>query len=104
MGSYFWDTLYYCSDPAYAITFSNCDGQTVAVLECSVKKNSFEAYPGTVPGYKPHEDDDPNGLEWRFTNPAAIEIISILFIPAMNSRMAAVKTRIKKFGIDPNAM
>lgn len=95
-------SIHYCSDPAYAVSFSNGDQRLLAVLECSVKKNSYGPFPSTVPGYQSHPDDDANALEWRFTNPAAIEIISILFIPVIKSRIEAARLRASKLGVNPN--
>jgi ankyrin repeat protein len=97
-------SIYYCSDPAYAVTFSDGDQRLIAVLECSLKENSFGAFPCTVPGYVAHPDDNVKAIEWRLTNPAAIEIISILFIPVIKSRIAAARLRANKLGVDPNAV
>jgi hypothetical protein len=97
-------SIHYCTDPAYAIPFMDGDRSLLAVLECSVKKKSYTCHESTVPGYKPHPDDDTSALEWRLTNPAAFEIISILFIPMMKSRKAAVRMRASKLGVDPNAV
>lgn len=96
-------SIHYCSDPAYAITFSDEDQRLLAVLECGVKKD-FTSHPCTVPGYKPNPADDINNIEWRFNNPAAIEILSILFIPIIKSRIAEAKLRAEKIGFDPNAI
>jgi hypothetical protein len=95
-------SIHYCSDPVYAVTFSDGDQRLLAVLECSVKNDSYGAFQSTVPTYVPHPDDDVDAMEWRFTNPAAIEIISILFIPVMQSRIAAAKSRANKLGVNPN--
>ncbi|UJR34415.1 hypothetical protein I4U23_021822 [Adineta vaga] len=97
-------SIYYCSDPAYAVTFSDGDQRIVAVLECSVKSNSFDIIPSTVSNYKLHPTDDPNGLEWRFTNPADIDILSVLFIPQIKSRIAEAKLRANKLGVNPNEL
>jgi hypothetical protein len=51
-----------------------------------------------------HPDDNVKAIEWRLTNPAAIEIISILFIPVIKSRIAAARLRANKLGVDPNAV
>ena len=96
-------SLHYCSDPAYAVTFSDEDQRLLAVFECGVKQE-YTPHPCTVPGYKPHPDDDINKIEWRFTNPAAIEILSVLFIPIIRSRIAQAKLRAGKLGFDPNAI
>ncbi|CAF0731415.1 unnamed protein product [Adineta steineri] len=95
-------SIHYCSDPVYAVTFSDGDERLVAVLECAVKRDAFKAFPSTVPGYKGHEGDDLTAIEWRLTNPAAIEIISILFIPQIKSRIAAARLRAGKLGVNPN--
>ncbi|CAF1656092.1 unnamed protein product [Adineta ricciae] len=95
-------SIYYCSDPAYAVTFSDGDQRVVAVLECSVKDGKFDIIPSTVSTYKPHPTDDPKSLEWRFTNPADIEILSVLFIPQIRSRIAEAKCRAAKLGVNPN--
>ena len=95
-------SIHYCSDPAYAVTFSDGDRCLIAVLECSVKDKSFETFKSTVPGYVPHPDDDINKIEWRLTNPAAIEIISILFIPVIKSKTAAARLRADKLGVNPD--
>jgi ankyrin repeat protein len=97
-------SIHYCSDPVYAVTFTAGDQRLIAVLECSVKKGSFEAFPSTVTEYTPHPTDDINAIEWRLTNPAAIEIISILFIPVIKSRIQAARLRADKLGVDPNAV
>lgn len=96
-------SIHYCSDPTYAVTFSDEDQRLLAVFECGVKKD-YSSHPCTVPGYKPHPDDDINNIEWRFTNPAAIEILSVLFIPIIRSRIAEAKLRAGKLGFDPNAI
>ncbi|UJR11912.1 hypothetical protein I4U23_016090 [Adineta vaga] len=95
-------SIHYCSDPVYAVTFSDDDQRLIAVLECSIKRNLFDKFSSTVKDYKPHPTDDPNGLEWRLTNPAAIEIISVLFIPQVKSRIAIAKLRANKLGVNPN--
>jgi hypothetical protein len=43
-------------------------------------------------------------MEWRFTNPAAIEINSILFISALDSKAAAARLRAAKLGVDADAV
>ena len=95
-------SISYCSDPAYAVTFTDGDQQIIAVLECAVKDKSYKSFPCTVPGYKPHPSDDIQNIEWRFTNPADIEILSVLFIPLVTSRLTAAKIRAKKLSLDPN--
>ena len=102
-GIFLSSSIHYCSDPAYAVTFSDGDRRLLAILECGVKKQ-FTSHPCTVPGYKPHKDDDINNIEWRFTNPAAIEILSILFIPIIRSRIEEAKLRADKLGFDPAAI
>ncbi|CAF0971206.1 unnamed protein product, partial [Rotaria sordida] len=54
--------------------------------------------------YVAHEGDDINAIEWRLTNPADIEIISVLFIPVIISKTEAVKSRAKKLGVNPNSV
>ncbi|CAF3449364.1 unnamed protein product [Rotaria sp. Silwood2] len=78
-------SVHYCSDPGYAATFTDGDRCLIPVLECSVKKDSFQAFPCMAPTYKPHPNEEINAIEWRLTNPAAIEIISVLLIPVMKS-------------------
>ncbi len=97
-------SIHYCSDPAYAVSFSNGDQQLLAVLECSVKDGAYGYFKSTVPGYVPHPDDDINAMEWRFTNPAAIEINSILFISVLESKATAARLRASKLGVDPDAV
>ncbi|CAF3150767.1 unnamed protein product [Rotaria sp. Silwood2] len=97
-------SVHYCSDPCYAVTFSHNDERLIAVLECSVKSGSYESFPCTVQDYKPHPSDNMQAIEWRLTNPAAIEIISVLFIPINKSRSKAAISRAKKLGVDPNDM
>jgi hypothetical protein len=67
-----------------------------------VKRDEFKAFPSTVTEYKGHEGDDLDAIEWRLTNPAAIEIISILFIPQIKSRIEAARLRASKLGVNPN--
>ncbi|CAF3923853.1 unnamed protein product [Rotaria sp. Silwood1] len=97
-------SIHYCSDPAYAVTFTYNDECLIPVLECSVKDGSFESFKCTVPGYVAHPDDDMNTIEWRLTNPADVVIISILFIPVITSKTEAAQSRAKKLGIDPNSV
>ncbi|CAF4864998.1 unnamed protein product [Rotaria sp. Silwood1] len=97
-------SIHYCSDPAYAVTFTYNDECLIPVLECSVKDGSFKSFKCTVPGYVAHPDDDMNTIEWRLTNPANIMIISILFIPMIKSKAEASRLRAKKLGVDPNSV
>ncbi|CAF1103316.1 unnamed protein product [Rotaria sordida] len=89
-------SIYYCSDPAYAITFTYKDERLIAVLECTVKKESFSTHPSTVKTYVAHKGDDINAIEWRLENTAHIEIISVLLIPVIKSKTEAVKARTEK--------
>lgn len=95
-------SVYYCSDPCYAVTFTHNDERLLPVLECAVKDGYFTVHKCTVKSYTAQENEDLSKMEWRFTNPAAIEILSVLFIPVMESRKDAAKTRAKKLGVDPN--
>ncbi|CAF1486140.1 unnamed protein product [Rotaria sordida] len=94
-------SIHYCSDPAYAVTFAHNDECLISVLECSLKDGSFKSFKSTVPSYVAHEGDDINAIEWRLTNPADIEIISVLFIPVIISKTEAANSRAKKLGADP---
>ncbi|CAF1054132.1 unnamed protein product [Rotaria sp. Silwood1] len=73
-------------------------------LQCSVKDGTFNSFKSIVPNYVAHPGDDINAIEWRLTNPADIEIISVLFIPVTKSITEAVQARTKKLGIDPNSV
>ncbi|UJR21018.1 hypothetical protein I4U23_024118 [Adineta vaga] len=95
-------SIHYCSDPVYAITFPFNDQEMIAVLDCRIANDSFRAFPGTVSHYKPHPTDNVNGLEWRLQSPAAIQIVGIIFIPVIVSRMAAARLRASKLGVNPN--
>ncbi|CAF1440298.1 unnamed protein product [Adineta ricciae] len=95
-------SIHYCSDPVYAVTFPYKDQQMIAVLDCRIRKDSFDAFPSTVKHYKPHPDDDVTGLEWRLQSPSAIQIVGIIFIPVITSRTAAVRLRANKLGVNPN--
>ncbi|CAF2502916.1 unnamed protein product [Rotaria sp. Silwood2] len=97
-------SIYYCSDPVYAVTFSHDDQRMIAVLECRVKKDAFGAFPSTVSTYKAHPSDNLKAIEWRITCPAAIRITGILFIPVIKSRTEAARLRAKKLDVDPNAL
>ncbi|CAF4571104.1 unnamed protein product, partial [Rotaria sp. Silwood1] len=97
-------SIYYCSDPAYAVTFTYNDERLICLLECSVKDGTFNSFKSIVPNYVAHPGDDINAIEWRLTNPADIEIISVLFIPVTKSITEAVQARTKKLGIDPNSV
>ncbi|CAF1298596.1 unnamed protein product [Rotaria sp. Silwood1] len=97
-------SIHYCSDPAYAVTFTYEDECLIPVLECSVKNNSFKAFKSTVPSYVAHQDDDINAIEWRLTNPADIEIISVLFIRLITSKNEAARLRAEKLGVDPTSV
>ncbi|CAF1303797.1 unnamed protein product [Rotaria sp. Silwood1] len=89
-------SVYYSSDPTYAISFSHGDQQLIPVLECSVKNESYVTYPGTVGGYTKHPGDDLNALEWRVNDPKNIEINAILFITKIESIAASKMARITK--------
>ncbi|CAF2615292.1 unnamed protein product [Rotaria sp. Silwood2] len=89
-------SVYYSSDPTYAIPFSHGDQQLIPVLECSVKDKSYSTYPGTVGGYTKHPGDDVNALEWRINDPKNIEINAILFITQIESIAASKMARITR--------
>jgi hypothetical protein len=88
-------SIHYSCDPVYAATFSAGDQQLIPVLECSVKCDSYHAYPGTVRGYTAHRSDNMKALEWRVKNPTDIEINSILFITKINSIAVSRTDRLK---------
>ncbi|CAF4534237.1 unnamed protein product [Rotaria sp. Silwood2] len=94
-------SIHYCSDPAYAVTFTHGDERLICLLECSVKDDSFKGFKSTVKTYVAHPDDDINTIEWRLENPANIEIISVLFIPVIKSKVEEAILRAKKLGVDP---
>jgi ankyrin repeat protein len=89
-------SIYYSSDPTYATPFSDGDRQLIPVLECSVKRGSYDVYPGTVGGYTAQPGDDMQALEWRVKDPASIEINGVLFITKIDSIAAAKMVRMKK--------
>ncbi|CAM2701482.1 unnamed protein product [Rotaria socialis] len=93
-------SIHYCSDPAYGVQFQHDDESLIAVLECTVKDKSFTRYKCTVPNYVAHPDDDINNIEWRLSNPAELEIISVLFIPLVTSITETAQARAKKFAVD----
>ncbi|CAF0937556.1 unnamed protein product [Rotaria sordida] len=97
-------SIHYCSDPVYAVSFSNNDQLTIVVLECRVKKGAFDAFKSTVPTYVAKPGDNLDAIEWRITSPACIQITGILFIPIIKSIAKASKSRADKLGIDPNSM
>jgi ankyrin repeat protein len=86
-------SVHYSSDPTYAIPFSDGDQQLIPVLECSLKKNSYQVYRCTVPNYTEHPGDDINAIEWRVIDPANIEINAVLFITKIASIAASKKAR-----------
>ncbi|CAF3712259.1 unnamed protein product [Rotaria sp. Silwood1] len=97
-------SIHYCSDPAYAVIFKHQDQRLIAVLECTVKANSFKTFPCTVPTYVTHDGDDRKAIEWRLTNTADIEIISVLLIPVINSKTEVAKLRAKKLSSKPDSV
>ncbi|CAF1276546.1 unnamed protein product [Rotaria sp. Silwood1] len=102
-GIFITPSIHYCSDPAYAITFTHDDQRLIPVLECTVKNNSFQSFPSTVKTYVAHEGDDINAIEWRLTNTADIEIISVLLIPVITSKTDTAKSRAKKLSDNPDS-
>ncbi|CAF3254853.1 unnamed protein product, partial [Rotaria sp. Silwood2] len=97
-------SIHYCSDPVYAVTFTYEDECLIPVLECSVKNGSFKTYRSTVKDYVAHQDDDINAIEWRLTNPADVEIISVLFVHVITSKSEAARLRAEKLGVDPTSV
>ena len=95
-------SIHYSSDPVYAVTFQEGDQVLFPVLECGIKKGTFEEFACTVPGYKAHPDDDVKKIEWRLENPGNIQITAVLFIPMIRSRIEAAKWRASKLGVNPN--
>ncbi|CAF1170144.1 unnamed protein product [Rotaria magnacalcarata] len=89
-------SVHYSSDPVYAIPFSHGDLQMIPVLECSVKRNSYDTYPSTVRHYTEHPGDNMNAIEWRVKHPADIVINAILFITTNESISASKLARIAK--------
>jgi hypothetical protein len=89
-------SVYYSSDPTYAISFSHGDQQLIPVLECSVKKKSYKIFPSTVKAYVKHPGDDMNAIEWRVEDPTNVVINAVLFITKIKSIDAARKERIAK--------
>ncbi|CAF3774358.1 unnamed protein product, partial [Adineta steineri] len=90
-------SIHYSSDPAYARPFDNGDQTLIPILECSVKNNSYRTYPCTTShSYKEQPGDDIKAIEWRITNPATIQINSILFITQIESIAASKRIRITK--------
>jgi hypothetical protein len=73
-------SIHHSLDPAFTEIFSHGDQQLMPVLECSVKRDSYGTYPGTVPTYTAHPGDDMKALDWRLKDPANIEINAVLFI------------------------
>ncbi|CAF3673449.1 unnamed protein product [Rotaria sp. Silwood1] len=103
-GIFITPSIHYCSDPAYAVTFTHDDERLIAVLECTVKKDSFTTYKSTVPTYVAREGDDINAIEWRLTNTADIQIISVLLIPVVTSKTEEAKLRAKKLSVNPDSL
>ncbi|CAF1268197.1 unnamed protein product [Rotaria magnacalcarata] len=93
-------SIHYCSDPTYGVQFQYDDESLIAVLECTVKDKSFAAYKCTVPNYVAHADDNIDAIEWRLSNPAELEIISVLFIPLVTSVTQTAEARAKKLVTD----
>ena len=89
-------SIHYSSDLVYATMFSADDRQLIAVLECSVKRHSYDVHPGTISGYTAHLDDDTNTLVWRVKDPCNIEINAVLFITKIDSIAAARRVRMNK--------
>ncbi|CAM4973559.1 unnamed protein product [Rotaria socialis] len=89
-------SVHYSSDPVYAIPFSHGDLQMIPILECSVKRNSYDTYPSTVRHYIEHPGDNMDAIEWRIKYPADIEINAILFITTNESISASKLARITK--------
>ena len=73
-------SIHYTSDPVFAVTFSDGDRQLRPVLECSVKRGSYDTYPCTVQGYTARPGEDMKAIDWRVEDPANIEINAVLFI------------------------
>ena len=92
-------SIHYSSDPVYAVTFQAGDQLLFPVLECGIKRGTYKTFPSTVTTYKPHPDDDTKQLEWRLENPGDIQIIGVLFIPMIKSRIDAAKWRAGKLGV-----
>ncbi|CAF1471735.1 unnamed protein product [Adineta steineri] len=89
-------SIYYSSDSTYAIPFVSGDQQLIPLLECSVKSNSYGTYRCTTPHYKEKPGDNMQAIEWRITDPANIQINSILFITQIESIAASKMARITK--------
>jgi hypothetical protein len=89
-------SVHYTCDPAYAVPFPYDDRQMLPVLECSVKKNSYQSFKSTVPTYCAHPDDNLETIEWRVSDPRNVVINAVLFIPMINSIEAAARERLAK--------
>ncbi|CAF1172406.1 unnamed protein product [Didymodactylos carnosus] len=89
-------SIYYSSDPTYAIQFQFHDQLMVPVLEVGVRANSYTTFPSTVSDYNLQDDDDPQELEWRIANPMDTEIINLLFIPVTESISISKNKRKKR--------
>ncbi|CAF4305674.1 unnamed protein product, partial [Adineta steineri] len=89
-------SIHYSSDSTYAKSFDHGDQKLIPILECSVKSNSYRTYGCTTPQYKKNPDDNMEAIEWRITNPANIQINSILFITQIESIAASKRIRITK--------
>ena len=97
-------SIHYSSDPVYAVSFTYNDQSTIAVLECRIKSDGFDAFKSTVPTYVAKPGDDINAIEWRITCPAFIQITGVLFIPMIKSIKMATRLRADRVGVDPDAM
>jgi hypothetical protein len=97
-------SIHYSSDTAYATPFEKDDDIVQVILECSVKNNGYSVYSCTVPTYRARAGDDLNTIEWRVRDPTQIEINSVLFIPMMRSKTAAMRARMIKLGMDPSLL
>jgi hypothetical protein len=73
-------SIHYSSEPEFATPFSDGDRQLIPVLECSVKRGSYDTYSCTVPRYTARPGEDMNAIDWRVKDPANIEINAVLFI------------------------
>jgi ankyrin repeat protein len=89
-------SLYYSSDPVYAIAFPYNDQQLLPVLECSVQTNGYHSFPSTVRTYTAHPGDDMKAIEWRVSDPEKVVINTVLFIPIVDSMGAAALDRMTK--------
>lgn len=89
-------SVYYSSDPVYAIPFPYNDRQLLPVLECGIKKNSYQVFPCTVPTYTAHPGDNMEEIEWRVSDPGNVIITAVLFISTGDSLEITARERIAK--------